>query len=163
MEREQYRAFHARRPLHKADHFVNFCVTAHSLRDYVLEHHGKLTDSERAPYHLEWSSRPLLQAVSEVANSAKHFVLRTSSGKAKILKTRRVAAAHSDFVDVYLARDEALINRFRRGPDIVIALSNGCRYDLYGFTADVVTYWRTYLRDAGFRVRRQALSALAQA
>ena len=32
LEREMHRAFHHRNYVHKADHFYNFCITAHSLR-----------------------------------------------------------------------------------------------------------------------------------
>ena len=42
LERELYRAYHHRDATHKADHFFNFCVTAHSMRDYFLERLGKL-------------------------------------------------------------------------------------------------------------------------
>ena len=37
LEREGYRCIHAKSAKHKADHFFNFCVTAHAMRDFFLE------------------------------------------------------------------------------------------------------------------------------
>src|SRR6266481_4747011 len=37
LEREQYRALHHTDLIHKADHFLNFCITAPALRDYFLD------------------------------------------------------------------------------------------------------------------------------
>jgi hypothetical protein len=87
LERESYRAFHAKTPLHKADHFFNFCVTAASMRDYTLEHLNKVTQAQRSPYYAAWAKIPMLVAAAEIANSSKHFVLRdTSTGQPKNVK-----------------------------------------------------------------------------
>jgi hypothetical protein len=72
LERESYRAYHARTPLQKADHFYNFCVTASSMRDYMLEHLGKVLPRDQQPYYTAWNSVPALEAAAEIANSAKH-------------------------------------------------------------------------------------------
>lgn len=163
LEREQYRAFHARKPQHKADHFVNFCVTAHALRDYLLEHLGKITDAEKQPYQAQWAAMPLLRAVGEVANSSKHLTLRGPTGKAKKRKTRRVAPTQAEYMDIYRTSGGMLTNRIRRGADIVVELSDGRRHDLHGFTVEVLTYWRDYLTTAGVRLRRQSLATLIDA
>ncbi|MDR3099428.1 MAG: hypothetical protein LBV73_20455, partial [Paraburkholderia sp.] len=76
LERESYRAFHCRDPIHKADHFFNFCITAHAMRDYVLERLGKIQKDEQQPFIDEWNKCPLLVAAGEIANTAKHFQLR---------------------------------------------------------------------------------------
>ena len=38
LERENYRTLHCRVATRRADHFLNFCITAHSMRDHLLEH-----------------------------------------------------------------------------------------------------------------------------
>src|SRR5436309_448515 len=91
LERESYRAFHAPTPLHKADHFFNFCVTAASMRDYTLEHLKKTTPAQKRPYYANWSGVPALVAAAEIANSTKHFVLRDrATGQPASVKTRSV-------------------------------------------------------------------------
>src|SRR5262245_35593866 len=74
LEREAYRAYHSRSPLHKADHFFNFCVTAHSLRDYYFKRR-RIRKNAQAPYHTLWNKNPALVAVRDIANSTKHFTL----------------------------------------------------------------------------------------
>jgi hypothetical protein len=55
LEREFYRTYHQRDRIHKADHFYNFCITAHSLRDYFLEHAGCISDDARRPFEQQWA------------------------------------------------------------------------------------------------------------
>lgn len=76
LERESYRAFHATAPLHKADHFFNFCVTASSMRDYVLEHLTVQSAAQRQTHYDAWARVPALVTATEIANLSKHFTLR---------------------------------------------------------------------------------------
>jgi hypothetical protein len=103
LERESYRAFHAPTPLHKADHFYNFCVTAASMRDYTLEYLKKITPSQKRPYYAAWSGVPALIAAAEIANATKHFVLRDlATGQATSFKTRAARMKTSSFADIYV-------------------------------------------------------------
>ena len=80
LERELVRTFHHHNLTHKADHFYNFCITAHSVRDYFLERLGKITRAHRKPFNDTWSKNPVLVAVADIANTAKHFQLRHPNG-----------------------------------------------------------------------------------
>jgi hypothetical protein len=88
LERESYRAYHASSKINKSDHFLNFCVTAHSLRDYMREDLGLFTTEEKKPLNEAWESDPLLVAVAEIANLSKQFRLRRRDGTPKVLRTR---------------------------------------------------------------------------
>ena len=78
LEREFRRAFHHRNFTHKADHLYNFCVTAHAMKDHFFEAKNVTAMSEKQSYNKTWNEFPELVAASEIANSAKHFVLRES-------------------------------------------------------------------------------------
>jgi hypothetical protein len=72
LERERYRALHHEHPLHKADHFYNFCVTAWSMADYLIKH-KKLDAAGRKVALAAWQAVPGIRAAQDVANTAKHF------------------------------------------------------------------------------------------
>ena len=162
LEREAYRAFHSRTPLHKADHFFNFCVTAASMRDYTLEHLKKISKGDRQPYYDAWAKLPALVAAAEIANSAKHFVLRErSSGTPVAVKTRAVRMKKAAFFDIYVndAGATSAVNAFRT--EVSVTLSDGVILELYAFTEQILRYWKTFLVSIGLKVRRQPFSQLA--
>ena len=148
--RESHRTWHARDSIHKADHFYNFCITAHSLRDYFLEHKGwggdrenrKKHSAEREGQHTEWNSHEVLRAVKEIANSAKHFSLDRPPQTEATEETTGVA------VDVYVAGGElscveAVI------PDFVVTMASGEKYRLWEIMSDVSEYWRQFPTETG--------------
>ena len=161
LEREAYRAFHAPRPIHQADHFYNFCITAHAMRDYFLERHAALKGTQRQRYEDAWKQRPLLVAVKEIANSSKHFQLRHRRGGVRPAQTPSVRQIKSGVVDIFMNQRGDLRAVPIDAPDISVRLSDGTRYQLYEFTTDVLSYWRGFLTANGIRVRRQPFAVLA--
>ena len=141
--RESYRTWHARDFVHRADHFYNFCITAHSLRDYFLAHKGwgkRCSESQRQ--HEEWNSNEVLRAVGEIANSAKHFILYRPP------QTKATEATTSAAVDVYfndgeLSCVQAVI------PDFLVTMASGEEYALWEMMSVVSEYWRRFLGEAG--------------
>jgi hypothetical protein len=162
LERERYRAYHHKDRLHKADHFVNFCITAHAMRDHFLERIGRTTSADKQPFHDLWAREPCLVAAQEVANSTKHFTLRDArTGVLRAPKTKRVRFKTSTFEDMYVDADGNLTHMIqRRGPDMLVVLSDNTRYELYGFMGEVLRYWRAFLLANGIRVRRQSMARL---
>lgn len=161
LERELYRAHHHRDPLHKADHFSNFCTTAHAMRDYFLEQMGKITDADRQPYHDLWAKEPLLVAAGEIANSTKHFVLRDRKTRApRVPKTKRVRLGRSNFADLYVSADGRAVVVRRPAPDIFVVLGDNTRHELYSFMIEILKYWEKFLKGNGIRVRRQPFAKL---
>jgi hypothetical protein len=162
LERESYRAFHAKTPLHKADHFFNFCVTAASMRDYTLEHLQRVGQAQRQPYYDMWAKNLALVAATEIANSSKHFVLRDrATGQPKSVKTRAVRMKKLPFVDVYAntAGDLKAIRSERT--EVSVTLSDGTPLELYAFTDEILRFWKSFLASAGLKVRRQAFAQLS--
>jgi hypothetical protein len=161
LERELYRAFHHRNRIHKADHFFNFCVTAHSLRDYYLERVGKSKPADRQPFEQQWSLEPLLVAVAEIANSAKHFTLRDRRTHApRTPTTKRVGLKTAQFVDLYVNAEGEVKAVRVQAPDVAVTVASGASYDLYTFMSGVLQYWRMFLSNNGIKVRRQSIGSL---
>jgi hypothetical protein len=162
LERESYRAFHATTPLHKADHFFNFCVTAASMRDYMLEHLNMRSKTQRQPYYDTWSSIPALVAAAEIANSSKHFVLRDrSTGQPTSVKTRAVRLKPASFVSIYANAVGGTHAVISDRTEVSVTLSDGQALELYAFTHEVIGYWKGFLTAQGIRVRRQPFAQLA--
>ncbi len=151
--RESYRTWHAKDSIHKADHFYNFCITAHSLRDYFVEHKGlggnsesrQRRHTEREALHTEWDSNDLLGAVREIANSAKHFSLRRSP------QTKGMKATMGSAVRVYTDGD-ALHAVKAAIPDFIVTMASGEEFHLFELMSDVSEYWRQFLSAAGLRL-----------
>jgi hypothetical protein len=161
LERELYRAHHQKDRLHKADHFSNFCATAHAMQDYFLERIGKISHADRQPYFDLWATEPLLVAVGEIANSTKHFVLRDRKTRAvRTPKTKRVRLGRSNVADVYVSADGRAVVVREPAADIFVVLSDNTRHELYSFMIQVLKYWEQFLKGNGIRVRRQPFAKL---
>jgi hypothetical protein len=164
LEREFYRSYHSRMPVHKADHFYNFCITAHALRAYYIERTGPYSDSEATALHAEWSREPVLAAVADIANTAKHFTLRDSrSRQPRAPRLKSVGPSRRKFWDVYQTHDGRLFTNIVSRPDLTVTLADGQEHELSSFLVRVLDYWRTFLREHQIRVRRQPLSLMGGA
>ena len=162
MGRELYRAYHERNRIHKADHFYNFCITAHAMRDYFFEHQGLIEKAAQQPYNDIWKENDFLVAVSDIANTAKHFTLRESNkGRApKLVKTKKLHQNQGDFADFYKSEDGDLYVEKVRATNVVVTLADGQEYDLYSFTREVENYWRTFLKSESINLRRSSVKQL---
>ncbi len=139
LEREAYRAFHAKTKNHKADHFFNFCVTAHAMRDFFLEAQGVSQGKARGAFHATWDAEPVLVAVKEIANLSKHFELRHArSGKPRTPQTRRLVQRRGQAFDVYVTAKGNIKTIPRPAPEISVTTSDGARYDLWVFGIQTV-------------------------
>jgi hypothetical protein len=162
LERESYRAFHSRSRIHKADHFFNFCVTAHAMRDYLLEYLGKIERKDKQPYHELWNKIPPLAAARDIANSSKHFELRErTTGERKAVSTLAVRRRKSSYVELFSNGRGEFQFVVVEAPDISVKLSDGTVLLLYEFTHEVLAHWRSCLSQHGIKVRRQSLSRLS--
>jgi hypothetical protein len=160
-EREALRAVRAESKEHKADHFFNFCVTAHSLRDFFFEQRGIPEKTVRGEYHQLWNREPRLVAVKEIANLSKHFLLRDpKSGALQNPKTKRVIHKKSARFDVYVTESGAFTQIPQPARDISITTSDGVQNWLWEFQVDVLDYWREFLRHNGVRVYRQTVEQM---
>lgn len=147
LERESRRTYGSTDPIAKADHFFNFCVTASAMRDYALEHLGKIHREDQQPFFDEWNAIPSLVASHEIANTSKHFALRDRRKKSvKPAKTRDVLYHSATFIEVYEDNDGRNYWAEAEHPTISVVLSDGTTMQLHDFTRAVLEYWRTFLQ-----------------
>lgn len=162
LEREAYRAYHARTPLQKSDHFFNFCVTASSMRDYCLEYLGKVTKSQRKPFDVVWWKEPLLVAAIEIGNATKHFVLRDpNTGIPRTVQTKTARMKKAKFVDLYVNTTGGMRAVEVQRSEVTVTLSDKTRLELHQFTQALLDYWRTYLASIDIKVPRQSHARLS--
>jgi hypothetical protein len=159
LEREAYRAYHSVDLVHKLDHFFNFCVTAHSLRDFFFESKGLNTAAAKDPYHQRWNADPALVAAADIANSSKHCTLRLRDGSPRMPATKRTRSKVSRFVDIYTGKGRVVAIPIS-GPDIEVTLSDGSCLALDSFAPRVIREWQSFLASEGIRVRRLSVAQL---
>ncbi len=145
LRRERHRAFHARDRIHKADHLYNFCITAQSLRDYYKKEQ-QLSCAEAQEHDEAWNQIKVLQAVKDIANTAKHFRLW------KIPETKNVAEGVAGVVDVYHGAAHDFILVPTEGPDYSITFWSGDKYNLWEFLENVESYWKCFLTKNGVTI-----------
>lgn len=96
LEREARRLSQAAASSDKAamcDHFFNFCVTAHSMRDWVIHSYGALPQD----VHDRCNQVDELAACRDIANASKHFSLKADSKQV----ARGAVVSRSSVVDVF--------------------------------------------------------------
>ncbi len=152
LEREMHRAFHHQNYTHKSDHFYNFCVTALSLKDYVLIYLCKKSQADKQPYWDEWASVDCLLAATEIANTAKHCVLERAP------KTKAVEKSKSKVVNVYINDSGGIKDIEVVTPDYKVTLHNGNDLHIYEFTREIIDYWKQYLAIIGIEYIAQEKS-----
>ncbi len=153
LEREAYRAFHSIKRIHKEDHFYNFCVTAHSMRDYFFEYKGIKLTTERDIYHQEWNEDEFLVAAKEIVNTWKHFRLRNQP------KTKEVHQGENVFVETYVENNK-VSDKFVKLPDLIVTLASEKEFALHEFTTHVTCYWHKFLSSKSINVQQQSVSEL---
>lgn len=163
LERELRRAFHHRNFTHKADHLYNFCVTAHAMKDHFFEAKNIIAASEKQSYNKIWNQFPELVAASEIANSAKHFVLRESRHPQllKGVQTKSIHQAASGIAHVFVTNSgDCKVEIEPDAPDYTIKLLDGRMQGLYEFMDFTAKYWKTFLSEQNLLLTKQSLEDL---
>lgn len=150
LEREMHRAFHHQNYAHKADHFFNFCITALSLKDFVLKYLNITSEQEKTTYYGAWSSVSCLQAASEIANTVKHCRLKHAP------RTQTVELSKSVVVNMLLNDSGSDFKQIDQViPDYKVTLSDGRELHVYEFSRNVIDYWKGYLQSLGITYKPQ--------
>ena len=100
-------------------------------------------------------------AVSEIANTAKHFTLRDiKTRKPKGTKTKKLRTKKSKFVDIYMNDKDDIFTKEVEAPDCMVTVEDGSKYSLYMFTKEVLDYWYNFLKLQSIPIRKQPLKRL---
>jgi hypothetical protein len=143
--REGRRTWLTSDPQEKCDHFFNYCVTAHALRDWCIKY-LELSDQDKNSFHTEMNSIKYFAECKDIANSSKHFGLDS--------KASSVATAfhtQSDFFVITGEQNSEQYEKVRR-MDISILLADGSSVDLFGFLNHTAKNWIETLNRKGIPI-----------
>lgn len=143
LERERYRTFHAAAQLKKeamCDHFFNFCITAHALRDWIKR---APTYSSDIDIHDKCNAFPELEACRDIANSNKHFDFNEPKKK-----TKGAIVGGSSVVDVYEKENGELVaTEPRESIEISIVIEGEPIRESHQFMDRVIKIWQSILNE----------------
>ena len=137
--REGRRTWLALDPQEKCDHFFNYCVTAHALRDWCIKYLN-LTGADKDNFHTEMNSIMYFGECRDIANSSKHFGLDS--------KTSLISDAfptESEFAVITGEENHEQYEKVKRR-DLAISLASGVSLDLFGFLHHTSTNWIEVLK-----------------
>ena len=132
--REGRRTWLASDPQEKCDHFFNYCVTAHSLRDWCIKY-LQLSDAEKSNFHTEMNTIKYFAECRDIANSSKHFGLDS-----KISSVSTAFPTESEFAVITGEQNSEQYESVKR-MDISISLTDGTNVDLFGFLHLTANNW----------------------
>ncbi|MBE0378318.1 hypothetical protein [Pseudoalteromonas prydzensis] len=131
MFREGRRTHLSEREEDVADHFLNFCITAHSLRDWCI----KEKSIPQQSLHDYCNKSIYLEHCRDIANSSKHFGLRSGSGST----VQQVSNDIAKFQTIN-SNGEILEDHHDRNT-LIIELPDGTEQLLMMFLYNVGTKW----------------------
>jgi hypothetical protein len=134
-----------KRSTRKKRSFFNYCVTAHSLRNWCIKC-LKLDNKDKEAFHTEMNLIKYFGECRDIANSSKHFGL--GSGLSTVAAA---TTTESDFVVLTGGNAQVDFQTIKR-PDIAILLSDGTNIDLFGFLHYTFTGWIDVLRNKNISV-----------
>ena len=118
----------------KCDHFFNYCVTAHALRDWCIKY-LQLSEADKNIFHAEMNTIKYFAECRDIANSSKHFGL---DSKASSVST--AFPIESEFAAITGEQNSEQYENVKR-MDISIALNDGSSIDLFGFLHHTANNW----------------------
>jgi hypothetical protein len=153
--REGNRSIFEDERLELTDHFFNFSVTAHSLRDWCIKFQ-KMTKTQKVLCQSAWDSERCLVIAKDVANSVKHFgidlYIPSLSGSSE---------SHTDFVpftygeDIPAKMEKAQTSEeYRRSvskprPSYLIKFKDEPDFNLTDYIFETINYWVAYFDQNG--------------
>lgn len=135
--REGRRTWLAKNIEDKSDHFFNYCITAHSLRDWCIKH-LQLSGNDVDLFHKEMNSINCLAECRDIANSSKHFKLKDSLVSSAF-------PTQSEFASI-TGEEHQIDYEITKRLDIDIVLSNGNTMDLFWFLHQTSSSWIDVLK-----------------
>jgi len=155
MVREGSRAVMTVNNTSRVDHFYNFCISALSLRDHVYEYLEITDPQEKLLLRKKWGCSEVVQAAHDIANSAKHFILRDPrTNIERKTNTKRVTIESANLTFTSIGAGGRPVNQAVKVIDIVVELENGNSYDLFQFILGVCSYWEEIFPIEGIKFKK---------
>lgn len=138
IERDRSRVFEALKnedEISMCDSFFDFCVTSHSLRDWIKKDMRFIFPE--GDIHSICNQFSELKACRDIANSNKHFDFNTKRD------TQAAYQTVTPMVDIFLnSRNGKISTKERDNIDIVVLLDDGNIMGLWEFMDNVLKIWR---------------------
>lgn len=148
LEREAARLFDATSSSQKesmCDHFFNFCVTAHSIRDWVINSEG-LKNKDLQNFHERCNKFQELAACRDIANANKHFALeenRNSVAKGAVVSRSSVLDVFED------ANGRLFASEPRETIELSVVIDGRPPQESHQFSRLVINAWEEIFKEFG--------------
>lgn len=145
LEREASRLLHAAASSDTpamCDHFFNFCITAHSLRDWIIN--SQIADKQLV--HNRCNQVSELAACRDIANSSKHFALKiehNTIAKGAVVMPSKVLDVFEDASGAYR------VSQPRDTIDISLTIEGRPPQESHQFTRTVIAAWKIIFEEFG--------------
>jgi hypothetical protein len=132
-----------------ADHFFNFSVTAHSLRDWCIKYLG--AELNKKALNKQWDKEPYLAVAKDIANSVKNFGI--DYYKPQIQGSENITAGTIEFCegenisekfDNVLNDDKYREASSEEKPSFIVRFNDGSDITLNEYVFSTVTFWNDY-------------------
>lgn len=143
--REGRRTWRTSDPQEKCDHFFNYCVTAHALRDWCIKY-LELSGVDKNNFHAEMNLIKYFAECRDIANSSKHFGL-----DAKASSVSTAFPTESEFAVITGGQNSEQYEMVKR-MDISISLADGSSVELFGFLHHTANNWIETLKRKGIPI-----------
>lgn len=147
--REGNRVIFEELPIELIDHFFNFSVTAHSLRDWYIKFTS--LQSQKKQLNNTWDQNPFLVVAKDVANSVKHFgitLYTPSLSGSSASSTGFVAFTYGEDIPAKMekAREDESFRKSvtQPSPSYLIKFTDGTYIDLTDYVFKATQYWVEY-------------------
>jgi hypothetical protein len=116
------------------DHFFNFCVTAHSIRDWVIH----TVNVDKNILHQRCNQVKELAACRDIANANKHFSLEVGRNEV----SRGAVISRSSVVDVFEnVNGEVEVSMPRETIELFIVIEGQPPQESHQFTRKIIEAW----------------------
>lgn len=132
-------------PQQVSDHFFNFCVTAHAIRDWCIQHLSFDEKSiEASNFHNRCCKSKNLKNCRDIANSSKHMVLRpgTVSTVASVCETQTATVA-VDTSGQKISGSEMYL------PSLEVQLPDGTFVSMFMLLVGAINDWQAIFNEYG--------------
>ena len=139
-----------------ADHLFNFCITCHSLRDWVLKHRQITSKGAKKSENTTWDEEASLKIAKDIANSSKHFgvslyqptVSAVDPGTRNQLQVYPHQNAE-EVIEAYQAGEAWALSQVERKPSYTVELDDGTQKTLTDLATESIRYWLSYFDTYG--------------
>lgn len=162
--REGNRITFEEEPENLTDHFFNFSVTAHSIRDWCIKYQGKQAIKKKLNQH--WDEQPFLAIAKDIANSVKHFGIDFYQPQLKESEATKVSIVQfcvgeniPEKLNKALNDQNLRESNGKANPSYLVRFEDGTEVTLSDYVFKTVTFWVNYF-DQNSIPREQSVSAM---